>query len=251
MFDGLGRLLQGGLARAVFTELLIRPAVVRDRAVFKQPDAGGEFLDEVPVVRYEQQRLRIVAQRVLDPLAAGDVEMVRRLVEDEEIDFPAHEHAQPQPGQLAARERRHGLEHILAAKAVGAELVARLLRRALALVEHRVEHGALRHGKADDLRQVCRAHGRPALHPAGIRRLFVHDEPQKRRLAGAVVADEGDALAPLHLQGDALKELLFPKGLAEAPDAQHLVPGSGGVLIEPLEQLRAGLAGGGQLVTLL
>ena len=34
-------------------------------------------------------------------------------------------------------------------------------------------------------------------------------------------------------------------------DAQHLVPGSGGVLIEPLEQLRAGLAGGGQLVTLL
>ena len=31
-------------------------------------------------------------------------------------------------------------------------------------------------------------------------------------------------------------------------DAQHLVPGSGGVLIEPLEQLRAGLAGGGQLL---
>ena len=30
-------------------------------------------------------------------------------------------------------------------------------------------------------------------------------------------------------------------------DAQHLVPGSGGVLIEPLERFRAGLAGGGQL----
>lgn len=123
-----------------------------------------------------QQRLCVVAQRVLDTSAAGDVEMVRRLVKDEEIDLPAHEHAQPQPRELAARERRHGLEHVLAAKAVGGELIARLLRRALALVEHRVEHGALRHGEADDLRQVRRAHGRPALHPAGIRRLLVHDE---------------------------------------------------------------------------
>ena len=76
----------------------------------------------------------------------------------------------------------------------------------------------------DDLGQIGQLHLRPQPDASAVRVHFVGDHLDEGGFAGAVVTDEGDALAPLHLQGDALKELLFPKGLAEAPDAQHLVP---------------------------
>ena len=78
--------------------------------------------------------------------------MVGGLVEDQQIDVAAHEHAELETAPLAAGEGADGLEHVLAAEAEGGEPVARLLRLAAAVVEHGVERRALVHGKPHDLR---------------------------------------------------------------------------------------------------
>ena len=78
--------------------------------------------------------------------------------------------------------------------------------------------------EADDLGQVCLLHLGAGFDAAVVRIQLPHDHLDKGGLSGAVVADEGDALAPLHLQADALKEVLVPVGLGHVPDAQHLVP---------------------------
>lgn len=94
---GPSRLGDGLLTGAVFAELPKAAPEVRQLAVFQAPDASGEFLYEIPVVRDEEQGLRVALQRILHPLAGGKVEMVRRFVQDEQVQVPAHEHTQPQP----------------------------------------------------------------------------------------------------------------------------------------------------------
>ena len=117
--------------------------IVADLPVFQLPDAGGEFVDEIPVVRDEDERALVVLQRILEPFARVDVQMVRRLVEDEQVDLLVHQHAQPQPALLAAGEGADRLEHVLALKQIRAQPVARGLHGAVLLIEHRVEERPL------------------------------------------------------------------------------------------------------------
>ena len=65
--------------------------------------------------------------------------MVRRLVEDEEVDLFVHQHAKPEPRLLAAGKRRYGFKHVLALKQIRAQPVARGLNGAVFLVQHRIQ----------------------------------------------------------------------------------------------------------------
>ena len=76
----------------------------------------------------------------------------------------------------------------------------------------------------DDLRQIGQLHLRPQPDAPAVRVHLVGDHLDEGRFAGAVVTDEGNALAPLHLQGDSLEKRLLAVGLAQVPDSQHLVP---------------------------
>ena len=88
--------------------------------------------------------------------------------------------------------------------------------------------------------------GRPAFIP----QVCGHTHQQTLAEADIGAVHEEDVVHVGQVCGQ-LRTLIGAGQLMGQEDAQHLVPGSGGVLIEPLEQLRAGLAGGGQLVTLL
>lgn len=55
---------------------------VTDMSVFQFPDARGEFVDKIPVVGDEDERALIILQRILQPFARVDIQMVRWLVED-------------------------------------------------------------------------------------------------------------------------------------------------------------------------
>ena len=77
--------------------------------------------------------------------------------------------------------------------------VARRLGRAVLLIEHRVIERALRVGKVNDLRQIARLDGRAELD-LSLRGQLAEQHAQERRLAGAVVAEQGDSLAAPHRQ---------------------------------------------------
>ena len=173
----------------------------------------------------KQQRAVVGLHRLLDPLPGVDVQVVGGLVQDQEVDLVVHQHAQPQAALLPAGEHRHRLEHVLAPEVVCRQSVSgRLGREALFRRHHILHQVPVRVVEADDLGQVCLLHLGAGFDAAVVRIQLPHDHLDKSGLSGAVVADEGDALAPLHLQADALKEVLVPVGLGHVPDAQHLVP---------------------------
>ena len=83
---------------------------------------------------------------------------------------------------------------------------------------------------------------------AGIPQVDGQTDQQRLAEADVLAVHEEDVVRIDHVGGQS-GALPGAGQLMGQEDAQHLVPGSGGVLIEPLEQLRAGLAGGGELVT--
>ena len=87
LFGLFGRGGRDGLLFLDGAVFFVAAEIVADLPVFQLPDAGGEFVDEIPVVRDEDERALVVLQRILEPFARVDVQMVRRLVEDEQVDL--------------------------------------------------------------------------------------------------------------------------------------------------------------------
>ena len=75
-----------------------------DRAVADQPEPVGAGLDQMPVVRDQDHGAGIVVDRLDQRGAAVDVEMVGRLVEDEEMRPGEGREPEQQPRLLAAGE---------------------------------------------------------------------------------------------------------------------------------------------------
>ena len=67
---------------------------------------GREGLQEPAVVRHEQDGAVVAAERALELLDRLDVEVVRRLVEDEAVDAAGGQQCETGAGALARRERR-------------------------------------------------------------------------------------------------------------------------------------------------
>ena len=86
----------------------LRPVAVevavirRDRAVTDDPKPFGAGLDEMPVVADEDDGAVVVVERVDESLACIDVEMVSRLVEDQQVRMMECGQRQQEPRFLAA-----------------------------------------------------------------------------------------------------------------------------------------------------
>ena len=78
--------------------------------------------------------------------------------------------------------------------------------------------------EADDLGQVPNLYSRSHAQLSGIRLLLPQQNLQQGGLAGAVVAQQGDALAADDLQVHVVKERAPVKGLLQLLDGEHLVP---------------------------
>ena len=165
----------------------------------------------------EQQRPVEGLHRLLDPLARGDVEVVGRLVENEEVHLVVHQHAEPQAALLAAGEHGNRLEHVLSAEVERRQTVARLLRRDVPLgIKHRVHKIALRHVEVNDLRQVGDLRRGAELDAALVGVLLAHDHLDERGFSRTVVADERDALTAGDLEVHAGEQRPLAEGLADA-----------------------------------
>ena len=121
-------------------------AVVRaQRAVLERDDPVGHGVEERAVVRDEEHGSRERLERGLERLARLDVEVVRRLVEDEEVRARRDEQREREPPALTARERGdRALVRLPAREEEPAEERLRLRARQPGRRGGRVEHRSAR-----------------------------------------------------------------------------------------------------------
>jgi hypothetical protein len=70
-------------------------------------DARRHGLEEATIVRHEQHRALEARERLFEDLRRGDVEVVRRLVEEEQVARLEQQLGEREPAPLAAREALH------------------------------------------------------------------------------------------------------------------------------------------------
>ena len=115
-------------------------------------------VDQRAIVRDQEDRAVVGVERVLERLAALDVEVVRRLVEHEQVRAGRDERREREPAALAAREHVDPTVDGVLREEEAPEDVAGLRRRdALARAgEHRLDHGQVVAQLGRVLREVAR-----------------------------------------------------------------------------------------------
>ena len=150
--------------------------------------------------------------------------MVGGLVQDQEVDLLVHEHAQPQPGLLPAGQGGDRLEYVLPPELEGGQPVAGGLGGAVQLIEHGVQQAALRVVEVDDLGQVAALHRGAHADLPLVGPLLPHQDLDEGGFAGAVVPQQGAALAPHHLQVHPGEQGALAEGFGQPLDGEHLIP---------------------------
>ncbi len=161
-YPGSGR---GGLA---LQEKLIGFVIALDHphaARLEDDQMVGHAVDEVAVVAHEEHRAVEGRQGLLQGVAGPKIEMVRRLVEHEEIGVgrgqPGQGHAVP----LAAAELAHLLQGRVARDAEAGQQVAALLRQELLVPgPDGIDHVVIVRHAGEVLIEVADAHARADLH---------------------------------------------------------------------------------------
>ncbi len=166
----------------------------------------GHALDEVPVVRDDDERARPRVEQVFERGEHVGVEVVRRLVEDQHVRLLEEDEQQLQSALLTTREVLHRGREL---GALEAEPFEQLARRELLGLGSRTEDVARAQPRDHDAHRVCevrlevvdalgeRRHldGLAALDTSGRGLDRARDQPQERRLARAVHAQDAGALA--------------------------------------------------------
>ena len=98
-----------GRARVAFLALaVVRAVVAAERgqpSIAQLPDPGDRGVEERPVVRRDEQRARPPAKVLLEPLERVEVEVVGRLVEQEQVRVGDDQPGERRPRLLAAGQR--------------------------------------------------------------------------------------------------------------------------------------------------
>src|SRR4051812_1075808 len=105
------RLAPGGTRSLVGAPVAFPPP---QNAAADQPEVGGGPVDEVAIVRNEQKGSAEACEHVLQLLARGEIEMVRGLVEDEEVRLPRRETCEREACALTAGKHADGAIHVVA-----------------------------------------------------------------------------------------------------------------------------------------
>ena len=219
---GRGLAVDLGLARGLGlvpaeheVDVVVDAAVIIDRlAVIDQHQPVGGQFDHVAVMADEDHRAVIAVERLDQRLAAVDVEMVGRLVEDQQMRRVARDQRQRQPRALAARQFVDPGHRPVARETEPPELGADRARgRALHLAAHVLQRRVVAVQFLDlILGEVTDLHLARGVHLAGHRRELRGEQARQRGLAVAVAAEQRDPVVGI----DPQVELLEDDGLAIA-----------------------------------
>ncbi len=178
----------------------------------------------------EHHRAGVVGERAEDLLAAGRVEVVRGLVEQQHVRRGDHEHGERQPGLLAAGQHAGRLVAVVAGEQERAEHAAGLgggeVRRGR---HHVLEHGALDVDGLVLLRVVADAQAVPGLELPGVRLVHAREDPQQGRLARAVQPEDHDLRAAVDREVDGGEDLERAVRLRQVRRHERRLAGGGGV----------------------
>src|SRR5205814_9226971 len=110
-----GRVRVGERTAQVAGLLEARPAarVALESGIADVPDLAGQAVDEVAIVADGDDRAFVLTEHALELLAGGEVEVVGRLVEDEEVRLARRQPREREPRALAAGEHPDRAEHVL------------------------------------------------------------------------------------------------------------------------------------------
>jgi hypothetical protein len=157
-------------------------------------------VQELAVVAHQQQRALELEQQLLEQVERLDVEIVRRLVEHQQVERAREQPRQQQPVALPAAQRAHrrarplGREEEVLQVAEHVPLLA-ADAHPLAAVGDAVEDAAVRVELLAQLVVVRDLEPRAVTDRARVRRQLAEQQAQERRLARAVRADEPHAVA--------------------------------------------------------
>jgi hypothetical protein len=163
-----------------------------------------------------------LGEELLQPEDALDVEMVRGLVEEQQLGL-AHERAREgdallpaarEPGDRRALARGGAAQVEPREQLVDARLLLPAVRARWQAGAHRLaDRGAGRERR--HLRQVRDAQSGPSGDGARVGAELAREDAEERRLAGAVGADEADAIAVGEREAHALEEGARAEGVGE------------------------------------
>mmetsp|Transcript_23211 Transcript_23211/g.68607 ORF Transcript_23211/g.68607 Transcript_23211/m.68607 type:complete len:519 (-) Transcript_23211:1307-2863(-) len=199
--------------RFVHVELVVS-SVLHELSVLDGDDGGGDAADEVSVVGDDAHGPLEVLEGLLEHLLGGYVQMVRRLVEDQEVRRPEHHACEGQPRLLPSGQVEHLLLHGVALEQKLAqertELVVRLpVRRSLnRLDDVLVQIERIRLILLEVIRDDVLPHnlGGPLV---GL--LAVHEYAEEGGLAGSVRSQYGDPIVLLDEQFGVVEEGLLER----------------------------------------
>src|SRR5687768_18472371 len=184
-----------------------RAVEVAELRTVEPPDAGRDLAQESPVVTHEQHRAVVFLERVLEGLDVLDVEMVGRLVEDEEVRARERHDRERHARPLTAAERADLARNLVAAEAEGAQAGLHLpTAPERSLMLDRVEHRRAKRQVGEVLPEPRGRDRSAELRLASRRREIADDGGDERRLARPVRTDEGDEVVPFHHGGEILHE---------------------------------------------
>ena len=179
-----------------------------DRPLLDRERPLRDGVDQRAVVRDEQHRSGEGFERRFERLARFEVEVVRRLVEHEEVRARRDDVGEREAPALAAGQHRDGLLVLVPA---GEEEAAeqRLRLRALEARRplRRLEHGVPLVELDLLLREVADLDGVPDANAALFGLALADERAQERRLPCAVRADERDVLAALERERRVVQQL--------------------------------------------
>ena len=192
----------------------------------KPHDVSHDAIHETPVVSDEQDFSRPAGQKPFQPADGGDVKVVVRLVEQQQLvvgqkDLGQIETDLESPGKL----RRGFFEISPVETETGQDLFdpPEFRGGGLGMKTMRclIENGFF--VKIQMLFYVSHPVILGNRKASGIGLLEPSDDPQERRFAVAVPADQADTLAPVDFEADVFEQGLLPEAFRQIVDGYHLI----------------------------
>ncbi len=182
--------------------------VVLRPTVLDRQDAGRDTVEKVAVVGHQDQRPGELEQALLEHLEGRDVEIVGRLVEDQQVGRLQHQPGDQNPRLLAAGEAPHRRVELLGAEEEalrpGGDVhdFAQMDHR-IAVGRERAPQGELAIERLSPLLETEDLEERRALDLAAVGQEAAVEEREEGRLAAAVQAEEAEPGARAEQQVDA------------------------------------------------
>ena len=211
------------------------PDVLDDpAAAFQHEQTRDQVVEKGSIVAHHQQCAPELPDALLQHLERLEVEIVRRLVEQEKVGGAGEQPRQEKPVPLAAGQRPHRIP----GPARGEQEVAQVPedvnrlpahRQVISAVEHRIGDGRVLGEPFAFLVEIGDLKAGPVPHFAVRRLQLAEEQPDERGLADPVRADDPDAVAALDQTGEVFHQRRT--GIAEGDPGRFDRPPSGALAL--------------------